>query len=224
MVVYVDDREGDRIKFAKKYFKEKGMKVEKKHLIAGDFVYKDKVCVEYKTAMDIMHSIMDKRVFRQSKRMQKYPVKVVVIVGNVYNTMQEEDMKRIYRKGKYPMLRESEFIGSLVALINELNVVMVETQEQAFEFMWRLFLKSDAEPMPHINYPPAKLDNPCASYLYGADGIGAVTAKKVTKELNLNNLSDLLNVTMEKLLALDNFGKKKANRVMKAIYGEGNYG
>ncbi|WP_409200672.1 ERCC4 domain-containing protein [Methanobrevibacter sp. DSM 116169] len=218
--VLIDSREGKRIEFAQDYFKEKGLKTSVKRLDVADYVYKDKVAVEYKTAEDYLSSILDGRLFKQSKRMQQYPYNVILVKGNVNNALSWVERARIANGKKMPSATNSEYLGSLSSLfINGQAVINVITRKQAFELMWRIFLKSDKEKTESVERPEHKLKNKPATYLTCADYVGKNTALLVTKELNITCLEELLNIKREDLLEIKGIKEKTADRILTAIYG-----
>ena len=105
MLIKVDNRENDkRIASCVRYYTNnsfnpkkssytgKGNSLEVLQLPIGDYIFEDKIAIEFKTPSDIINSIMDGRIFRQAQNMKQYPFSYVVIVGNVA----EEINRRLY--------------------------------------------------------------------------------------------------------------------------------
>ena len=81
MIVQIDDREGERIEYAKKTYTKH--EIELKHLETADFVFNNKVAFEYKTFPDFVKSVQDGRVVEQAIRLnQTYPYPFVMIQAN----------------------------------------------------------------------------------------------------------------------------------------------
>ena len=82
MNLKIDNRESNaRISSACQFFENYNIEVGSYPV--GDFIFEDKVVFEYKTANDIISSIIDGRVFRQVEKMKQYPFSYVIIVGDV---------------------------------------------------------------------------------------------------------------------------------------------
>ena len=232
-MILIDSRENKRKDYAENFFKEKGETTKIKELPIGDYIYNNKICVEYKTSEDMISSIKDGRVFRQSSRMAQYPYHIIIIKGDVFKTIQELENTRIFGKKKkkdlevkdnrkYPILYDKEYLGALAKLfIKKENVMMVNSREQAFELMWSIFEKSNETNVPSIDRPEFKLKNPAATYLTCQPRVGKNTALLVTDKLKVNGLNDLLDITHDDLLGIKGIREKKADLIMKAIHGEG---
>lgn len=65
----IDNRESKkRIASASQFFENYDIKIGSYPI--GDYIFANKVCFEYKTANDIISSIIDGRVFRQVEKMK----------------------------------------------------------------------------------------------------------------------------------------------------------
>ena len=84
----IDFRESDARKEAAYQFFVDDYDISVVQLPIGDFLFDKKVVFEYKTANDFISSVIDGRVFRQSKRMQQYPFHYVMMVGNVFDEIE----------------------------------------------------------------------------------------------------------------------------------------
>ena len=74
MKVEIDVREKDsRKESAYQFFVNKDYEVSVRQLPIGDYIFDKKIVYEWKTANDMIQSIMDGRVFKQAKRMRQYP-------------------------------------------------------------------------------------------------------------------------------------------------------
>ena len=75
----------------------------------GDFLFDKKIVYEYKTANDMINSIMDGRIFRQSKRMQQYPYHFVIVVGDVFQEIHDRydsPENTFYAKYRYKKMKQ----------------------------------------------------------------------------------------------------------------------
>ena len=80
--ILIDSREQSRISLAKEYFEKQGYEVIVEEMKTGDYLFNQKVVMEFKTWSDYMSSITDGRLWNESqKQMENYNIHFVVIHG-----------------------------------------------------------------------------------------------------------------------------------------------
>ena len=221
MYLEIDAREPHRRREkAYSWFKDKGVQSDVKQLPVGDFVLDKKVCFEYKTAEDFIASVKNKRIFKQCKRMQQYPFKFVVIVGDVFKKIKEN-----YKWNPYSMhpFTNKSFFGALATIFDfDVKVVQVETMEQAFYMMWKIsqVLLENNKDRKAIDRPISKMTNPIATFLACIEDIGISKATLIANELKLEKLEDLLDLDMEQLTSIKGIGSKTAKKILTTVKGE----
>ena len=90
MELEIDVREStSRKESAYQFFTEKSYGVGVKQIPIGDFLFDKKIVFEWKEPNDMINSIMDGRVFKQSKRMKQYPYNFVIVVGDVFQEIRD---------------------------------------------------------------------------------------------------------------------------------------
>ena len=134
MKLQIDNRESNtRINSARQYFTD--YDVEVGNYPVGDFIFDSKVVFEYKTANDIISSIIDGRVFRQVEKMKQYPFSYVIIVGNVAETFNERNANYWNRKHQIKQFTVRNYLGALARLQIESKVIHVDNNQQAWVIM-----------------------------------------------------------------------------------------
>lgn len=226
MNVEIDVRESDRRKeSAYQFFTEKGYDVSVRQLPIGDFVFDRKVVFEYKTANDMISSIIDKRIFKQSQRMQQYPYHFIVIVGNVFDEIHdrysnyENPFYMKYRNNKMKPFTVNNYIGALATLYETDKVIHLENESQAFlimHYLARNILEKDTE-AKSIDRPICKMTDAVGTFLICIDGISVKKALLIKDHLKLNTLRDLLELDYEKLVSVKGIGAKTAKKIMESI-------
>lgn len=214
MEVCVDDRE-------KKSRQQKALELfdnaHVERLPAGDYVCGE-VAVEYKTDSDMVASIVDYRVFNECSRIaQLYKYPYLVIAGNVPKHL--EMMHQYNLSGRISI---ESYLGALASLTTIVNVAAVNNQSQALHLIKYIFEKcnnSDSV-VRGVVKPPKKTFNSAANYLSLIRGISTSKALKITDDLELETLEDLLTLDLEKLQNVDGIGKKTAISIMDKIKGE----
>lgn len=229
MNLEIDVRESDsRKESAHQFFLNKGFKKEQisvKQLPIGDFLFDKKVVFEYKTANDLISSIIDSRVFRQSKRMQQYPYHFIIVVGNVFDEIRdrysnyENPLYWKYRKGKTKPFTINNYIGALATLFENDKVIHVENESQAFTIMKYLsqnILTKDSEAKA-VDKPVCKMTDSVSTFLACIDGISIKKALLIKNSLKLESLRDLLELDYDKLVSIKGIGSKTATKILEEI-------
>ena len=196
-----------------------------KTLPVGDYIFDDKLCIEYKTAIDCIGSIKDGRIFKQAEKIREYPYSYIMIVGDV-STEIDTYNKNIYRKyrqsdkKKIKPFTVNAYLGAVARLSLIGKVVHVNNMQQGWVLMNALANKMDSN-KTHVD-KPVKLDNPIASFLTcvkinKTKRLSEKNALKIQKELNLNTLQDLLNVSYDDLVDLNGIGSKTAMKICEVL-------
>lgn len=215
LTVTIDSREKDRVRSASKYFKEQGLEVEVSELKVGDYLFDDKVCFEYKTVPDFIASIQDGRVFNQSIEMsESYDYNFVIIQGDEHNRAKSLAMSRNYRS-----VTVFQYLGAISSL-NRYVTVIESYSPFIDESYYRMMTQARKclSDKPIVKKFSRKDKNVCFNWLaYCNYGISAKKATAIVDTLNLHTLSDLQNLTEEKLLTINGIGKKNAKLIMDGL-------
>ena len=228
MIIKIDDRESkSRQNSAMKFFKKLGYKTSVEHLAVGDYVFFDRICFEYKTASDMIGSIKDGRVFRQAKNMKQYEYSFVIVEGSVPKEIENQTKKTYWRTNskKYRgNFTQNAWLGAYARLETYSDVLIVETQQQAWKLMESLVSKifADNVDIKMIDTPQTGLFNPVASYLScvyinESQRLPKSTALKIVEQYDLKNVTDLTFLTIDDVLSVKGVGKKTAEAIMEAI-------
>ena len=223
MKLQIDNRESNtRINSACQYFNEYDIEVGSYPV--GDYIFDDKICFEYKTANDIVSSIMDRRVFRQVERMKQYPFSFVIVVGNVADVINERNSNYWNRKNQIKQFTVRNYLGALARLQIESKVIHVDNNNQAWTIMEFLSKKllDDNPNIRGVDRPKATLSDPIATflsciYINDSQRLGIKTAIMIREYLHLESLNDLLQVTYEDLVKVKGVGSKTARRIMDVL-------
>ena len=224
MKLIIDNREDNkRINSATRFFDSYAVKVEQ--LPIGDYVFDDKIAFEYKTPSDMINSIMDGRIFKQSYNMKQYPFSYVIVVGNVADEINRRNEPKYWNKyNKIRTFTIKSYLGALARLYTYTTVIHVDNNQQAWTLMQYLVEKllEDNQDIKSIEKPQFKLTDPIASflgciYVNGSQRLSIKQAVLIREYLHLETLEDLLNVTYEDLVGIKGIGSKTARAVMDVI-------
>ena len=213
--VTIDTREQDRIKSASEYYKKQGLEVEVTELEVGDYVFDHKVAFELKTVDDFVSSIQSNRVFNQAiNQAEEFDYHYVIIVGGEMARAKAIAMSKHYREVSY-----HAYLGALASL-NRYTTVIESYNPNITEAYYRMLIqaKKCLQNKPIVKRFGKKDRNPCFNFLcHDVYGINKHKAKIIVDTLQLNNLSDLLQLTTEDLTSITTIGETTAQRILKAI-------
>lgn len=226
MKLMIDNRENNkRIESARNYFQENGYDVSVSQLVVGDYVFDNRVAIEFKTPADMISSIIDGRVFRQSEKMKQYPFSYVLIVGDVVEEINARNERNYWnKKNQIRSFGVKNYLGGLARLQADTKVIHVSNNKQAWVLLDYLVKKLlDTNPnIRGVDRPRATLSDAVATFLsciYVNDSqrVGIKTAVMIREYLHLENLSDLLEVTYEDLVSVKGVGAKTAKKIMEVL-------
>lgn len=222
--VYIDNRERGRIGRTIKYFGEENTEIQQ--LKTGDFQYsKDRnndidVAVEFKTAPDMISSIIDKRVFRQVKRMRtEFPNHRVLVLGNPVNHIDIMQKKAKSEKWFNFDFTLDQWFGAYTSLEQVTKVEFANNFRQCLQLMDLTFKKCTDEKNRSYLYNEKPSENTVVNYLSNVQGIGLKTAELVCEELSLNSLEELLGLQRDDLLSIKGIGVKTTDLIIGAVVG-----
>ena len=223
MQLEIDVREKtSRKESAYQFFIQKDYDVAVRQLPVGDYIFDKKIVYEWKTASDMIGSIMDGRVFKQAKRMRQYPYHYIIVVGNVFDEIKarysdwENPHYARYRKKGQKTFSVNNYIGGLATLYETDKVIHVENEHQAFTLMLYMsqnILKKDKQAR-EVDKPVCKMTDAVSTFLCCIDGVSVKTALLIKNHLKLETLQDLLDVTFSDLIQIRGIGKTTATKIM----------
>jgi len=218
MHLKIDHREHDRSESATEYYQQQGVTVETVELPIGDYLFtdgKDSVVFEYKTIPDYISSIHDGRLWNEAiNQAENYNYHFIIIHGDLY-----QRTKELIKSRDYIPMTIQQYIGSISSLNRYTTVIQCYNSviEEAYFTMMKQAEKCLSN-RPIVKKFPKKHKNSAFNFLcYTIYGINYKKADAIVKKYNLKTLSDLQNLTIEKLVKVDGIGERNAKRIMEAI-------
>ena len=215
--IKIDNREKhSRIEHATDYYHDLGDTVHVQELPFGDYIFDDQVIFEFKTISDFVQSVKSGRVFNQAiDQSTTYKYHFVIIVSS------DRERRGYLNKLKHLGNRElyfdnNKYIGAIARLNTFTTVIQASTEKEAFSFM-RSQARKCLDNKHIVKRLEQKTDNPCFNWLMNIKHISDVKAELIVKELELETLTDLLNITNNDLQAINGIGSSTAGIVMKSI-------
>lgn len=217
MFIKIDNREKhSRIEHALEYYTDLGDNVHVQELPFGDYIFEDQVVYEYKTISDFVQSVKSGRVFNQAiDQSTTYKYHFVIIVATdrerrgYFNKLKHLGNSNLY-------FDNYKYMGAVARLNTFTTVIQASTEKEAFSFM-RSQARKCLDNKHIVKRLEQKTDNPCFNWLMNIKHISDVKAELIVKELELETLTDLLNITNNDLQAINGIGSSTAGIVMKSI-------
>lgn len=209
MSVVIDDRE--RRSPVLQELAKLGVKFEFKRLDVADYDVAGTYGFERKTAGDFLNSILDKRLFEQSRYLkQAYPVPVIVIEGNLSRELGYRDMSL------------NQAYGAILA-ISEKGVSVVNTQSPSETALLIYIAARRAEKNSGRYIPPTKKivkENTSIpvvqlNLIATLPGISYELAERILNEFKTPRR--FFNATPAELRRIPGLGAKKIQKIMAVL-------
>jgi ERCC4-type nuclease len=215
MKVQISDKEQKRIKQATQYFTSLGCETEVTNLQYGDYIFNNKVIIEYKTIPDFIASIQDNRVFNEAiNQAENYDWHYVLIHGN-----EHDRSKCIAMSKNYIPVNLFQYHGA-IASINRYSTVIECYSPYIEEAFYRMYIQAqkDLSNKPIVKKFPKKHKNPAYNYLaYCIYGVSAKRASEIVYTCHLKTMEDLFNLTHQDLIKIEGIGDNLADRILQSI-------
>ena len=217
ILVEIDNREKySRIEHAIEHYTKLNDEVKVKELAFGDYIFEKQVVFEYKTISDFVQSVKSGRVFNQAiDQSTTYKYHFIIIVSNererrgYFNKLKQLSNNNLY-------FDEYKYIGAIARLNTFTTVIQANNEREAFLFM-RSQARKCLDNKHIIKRLEQKTDNPCFNWLMNIKHISDMKAELIVKELELETLTDLLNITNTDLQAIKGIGSSTAGIILKSI-------
>ena len=210
MDVIIDSREQKRIPIAKEYYESQGLNVSIEELSTGDYLFDNKVVMEFKTFGDFFASITDGRLWNESqKQMENYDIHFIVLHGT----------NRDYQDAlKHAGIEEKHINGAIARLLTYTKIIRgTYTLTDTFELM-RITAEKCLDDKTLCKQFDTKSVNPAFNFLcYCVDDIKGERAKTIVNYLKLETLEDLMKLDSAKLTSVPGIGDVLSSKILAAI-------
>jgi ERCC4-type nuclease len=210
--ILIDNRESqERIQKVREFFGYHQTEVTQ--VLVGDYIYNNEVVVEYKTASDMVHSIMTNRIFKQVSRMRRdFEHHCLLVEGNLVEYIIETQIKK-----QIPLFfRVEQWNGFYTSAMQVMKILFANNLNHAIRLMNLFFKKTTDNKERHYNYLE-KYDDVVITFLSSIQGVSYNTGKLVKDSLELESLNDLLELNEEKLTSIKGIGHKTSDKILGAI-------
>lgn len=218
MNLIIDHREKDRIKLATQYYTKQKLDVSVGELTVGDFLFIDgdkQAIFEYKTVLDMVSSIQDNRVFNQVNTLsEEYHNRFLVIQGTEQERVKALAMTRNYGQ----RITVYQYISALARLSKYITIIQVNTPyiDECFFTMLEYTRKTFDEGELYHRFQ-RKNRNPALNFLMSIYGLSHKRSKLIVDTYNLESLTDLMTLNIDKLTAIEGIGESTGRKIMEAL-------
>ena len=225
MNICIDSREKGRKLRANIYYNDKGHEAQVTMLDVGDYLFDHKVVFEYKEISDFMGSIVNDSLFNEAaNQSMEYPYHYVIIVGDVRHYLDDNwyyvNNKWGNNYGRYLSVNLSRYYGALRRLRTFTTPIECHSEENAFQEMLLQSIKClDGKSKFYSNVTrPVPSQDPVDVLLTSCKGVSTKKAEAIRKHHTINNVYDLLNLTVNDFKEVDGFGEKSSNNVYNFLH------
>ncbi len=208
--IIIDTRETHRIDAAKKFFEDKKYQVKIQQEKTGDYIFNNKVVMEFKTWSDFISSITDHRLFNETiSQMEEYEIHFLVLHGT----------NRDYKAAMdYTGLDDKHVTGAIARLNTFTKVIRgTGTLEDTFELM-RITAEKCLDNKTICKGFGTKSINKAFNVLcFCVDDINSERAKAIVNTLGLTTFQDVCRLTYDDLIKVHGIGDVLANNILEAI-------
>jgi len=231
MIIAIDSREKGRKDRALEFYTGKGHEAQVQMLDVGDYLFDNEVVFEYKDIADFMNSIKNNSLFNEAANQSlEYRYHYVIIVGDVrqyLNSSWTFARTRQAYKGRYDKFLVSnlgQYYGALRRLRVFTTPIEMSNEGNAFQEMLLQSIKClDGKSKFYSNVTrQVESQDPIDVLLTSAKNISSKKASAIRKHHSLNNVYDLMNLTVNDFKEVEGIGDKTANNVYEFIHMEAN--
>ena len=225
MNIIIDSREKDRKERAEIFYSGKGHEAKVEMLDVGDYLFNDQVVFEYKEIGDFMSSIINESLFNEAANQSlKYPFHYVVIVGDMKQFVKDNwayaRAKWNDDYGKYILVNYGRYYGALRRLRTFTTPIECSDEKQAFYEMLLQSIKClDGKSKYYSNVSrQVESQDPVDVLLTSTKNISIKKAEAIRKHHTINNVYDLMSLTVNDFKLVDGIGEKSANSVYEFLH------
>ncbi len=211
LTIFVDPRE-TRSGVAR-FLQKAGVDLKLRNLGIGDYVVSDRVCIERKSTIDFLDSLVNKRrnLFEQIHRMEnEYEKPLLVIEGDsVYG-----------QRNVHPNV-----VRAVMATIAvDFSVPIIQTRDEAdtasliYVIAKREQMPNKTEVNPHGKKPSASLTEQQEYFISALSNIGIVTTRNLLRRFK--TIERILTASKEELMEVEHVGEKTAEHIKEVLSKE----
>jgi len=211
LTIFVDSRETKS--GVARFLEKAGVELKLRNLDIGDYVVSDRVCIERKSAVDFLESLVNKRrnLLAQIHRMKnEYEKPLLVLEGeSIYG-----------QRNVHPNV-----VRAVMATIAvDFSVPIIQTRDEAdtasliYIIAKREQMPNKTEVNPHGKKPSASLKEQQEYFISALSNIGIVTARNLLRRFK--TIQRIATASKEELMEAEHVGEKTAEHIKEVLSTE----
>ena len=211
LTIFVDSRETKS--GVARFLEKANVDLKLRNLEIGDYVVSDRVCIERKSVVDFLDSLVNKRrnLFDQIHRMKKeYEKPLLVIEGeSIYG-----------QRNVHPNV-----VRAVMATIAvDFSVPIIQTRDEAdtasliYVIAKREQIPNKTEVNPHGKKPSASLTEQQEYFISALSNIGIVTARNLLRRFK--TIENVAKASKDELMEVEHVGEKTAEHIKEVLSTE----
>ena len=182
-----------------------------KKLTTFDYLIGKEIGIERKTWIDLVESILDRRLYTQLNRMIKTGRKIIFIIEGKKHEAYK--ILRYYKRIPDPVTMAEKTVNRLI-LTEGVNVLYSENKQGTVELLKDIKEKSTEELIKITNKTKTRTSSiATVKMLMLVEGVGEKTAREIVKKLGRK----ITVYDEKKLLTVKGVGKKTAKSIVKFL-------
>ncbi|MDD3263913.1 MAG: ERCC4 domain-containing protein [Candidatus Nanoarchaeia archaeon] len=181
--------------------------IELKTLEIGDYILSNDVCIERKSVIDFVNSLIDSRLFEQLKKIKKYSKPILIIEG-------EDDLYSV-RKVHANAIRG--FISSITLDYN-IPIIRTRNEEDTVNYLIQIAKREQLErktiSLKHWNNS-SSIEEQIKNIICTFPNVGENNSKRLIKYFK--SIKNLSNAKIEELKEIEGIGDKLAKKIYETI-------
>jgi Fanconi anemia group M protein len=201
ITIVSDYREREIIELLKKL----GASINETNLQVGDFICSERIAIERKTHSDFISSIIDGRIFEQSKNLKESFEKPIIIIEGYSNRE----------------INENALKAAIASLVIDFGMSLINTRNESdtAKTIYWIAKKEQEEGKRIVAFKVGKkpFDAKMAKEFIASSipGVSNVLSKRLLKKFG--SLEKLFSATEEDLKSVDGIGEKLAKKIRKIL-------
>jgi len=199
VAIVCDYREREVIELLKKL----GATINETNLVDGDFVCSERIAIERKTHSDFISSIIDGRIFEQSKNLKESFERPIIIIEGYSNRE----------------INENALKAAVASLVIDFGMSLINTRNESdtAKTIYWIAKKEQEEGKRAVAFKVGKkpFDSKMVKEFIasGIPGVSNVLSKRLLKKFG--SLEKLFSATEEELKSVEGIGEKLAKKIKK---------
>jgi len=200
----------------------KNFNIEYKELKVADYIVKD-VAIERKSVPDLIHSLFNKRLFRQLREIKQYENYLLIIEGNLItqtNKLFSTDIKKNskFHRGQKKSLHPNALKGFILSILLKYKVPIIFTKDYSETAEYIFLIAKKQNKTTNLN-PKKFLKTKNEELIFVIESLNGIGPKKARLLLEkFKTLKNIFSASEKELIELLGKNGEKLYRIINLKY------